>query len=173
MKQRLEDLFAPTRNMLHSNYFEEAQLFNLLPVAVSVCDASGILVNFNRKATELWGRKPKVGDRDERFCGSSRLYEPGGMAVSHNESPVALCLADGLVRKNVQMIIERPDLAKVLVQMDVSPIFDEEGNLLGVINCFSELKYQVPADTGKEKLLQILKEGENQFYRLFQDLQTP
>lgn len=174
MKQRPEDLLVPTRNMLHSNYFEEAQLFNLLPIAVSVCDASGTLVNFNRKAVEFWGRKPKPGNKDERFCGSFKLYEIGGGVIPHSASPVAACLEDGLARKSVELIVERPDLTRVIVQMDISPIFDVDGNLLGVINCFSESARQTPIrDNGKQKLLAILKETENQFYQLFQNLQTP
>ena len=45
-------------------------LFELSPVAVYSCDASGVIQNFNHRAAELWGRTPAPGDRDERFCGS-------------------------------------------------------------------------------------------------------
>jgi PAS domain S-box-containing protein len=36
-------------------------LFELGPVAVYACDASGVIQNFNRRAVELWGRKPVLG----------------------------------------------------------------------------------------------------------------
>jgi PAS domain-containing protein len=33
-------------------------LFELGPVAVYSCDASGVIQNFNRRAAELWNREP-------------------------------------------------------------------------------------------------------------------
>jgi PAS domain-containing protein len=42
-----------------------------IPAAVYVCAADGRIVRFNRRAAELWGRTPEIGDTDERFCGSS------------------------------------------------------------------------------------------------------
>src|SRR5882724_8184109 len=44
-------------------------LFELGPVAVYSCDASGLIQQFNRRAAELWGRAPVRGDTHERFCG--------------------------------------------------------------------------------------------------------
>jgi PAS domain-containing protein len=44
-------------------------LFELVPVAVYVCDRAGVIQSFNRRAAELWGREPAFGDTDERFCG--------------------------------------------------------------------------------------------------------
>ena len=49
-------------------------LFDLAPVAVYSCDASGVIQDYNSRAAELFGRKPEVGDTDEKFCGSFRMY---------------------------------------------------------------------------------------------------
>jgi PAS domain S-box-containing protein len=45
-------------------------LFDLGPVAVYSCDAAGVIQEFNRRAVELWGCEPVLGDTDKRFCGS-------------------------------------------------------------------------------------------------------
>jgi PAS domain-containing protein len=42
------------------NWFS-SDLLEILPAAVYVCDADGVLVAYNRRATELWGRTPKIG----------------------------------------------------------------------------------------------------------------
>ena len=42
-------------------------LFDLGPVAVYSCDASGVIQEFNRRAVELWGSERVVGDTDKRF----------------------------------------------------------------------------------------------------------
>jgi PAS domain-containing protein len=51
-------------------------LFELGPVAVYSCDASGVITAFNRRAAEMWGRAPVLGDTHERFCGSVKLFRP-------------------------------------------------------------------------------------------------
>src|ERR1035441_723028 len=37
-------------------------LFELGPVGIYSCDASGTLMEFNRRAVELWGGEPKPGN---------------------------------------------------------------------------------------------------------------
>jgi PAS domain S-box-containing protein len=53
-------------------------LFELGPSAVYSCDARGVIQDFNRRATGLWGRTPTRGDDSERFCGSIRMFRPDG-----------------------------------------------------------------------------------------------
>jgi hypothetical protein len=50
------------------------RLFQQLPFAVYVCDRDGLVLRYNRRAAELWGRTPKLGDPNERFCGSYRMF---------------------------------------------------------------------------------------------------
>ncbi len=54
------------------------QLFDHLPVAVYVCEASGSIIYFNDQAAKLWGRSPNLNDRYDRFCGSYRMYSLDG-----------------------------------------------------------------------------------------------
>ena len=67
-------------------------LFEMGPVAVYSCDASGVIQNFNHRAVELWGRKPATGTSDERFCGAFKLYYPDGRLMRHNQNPMAQVL---------------------------------------------------------------------------------
>src|ERR1700709_683666 len=55
-----------------------ARLFEPLPFAVYVCDRDGLVLRYNRRAAELWGRSPKLSDPNERFCGSHRMFRPDG-----------------------------------------------------------------------------------------------
>jgi PAS domain-containing protein len=72
------------------------RLVDVMPVAVYVCDASGIIQDYNRRAVELWGREPKLGDPAQRYCGSLRLYAPDGTLVPHQESKMAEVLRTGI-----------------------------------------------------------------------------
>ena len=64
-------------------------LFDLGPVAIYSCDATGVIQEFNRRATELWGRAPALGDTDERFCSSFKLFRPDGSFLAHEQCPMA------------------------------------------------------------------------------------
>ncbi|HLL42854.1 MAG TPA: hypothetical protein VK369_06920, partial [Segetibacter sp.] len=121
------DVIDSVQQILQSEYLRDSNILNLLPSAVYVCDASGVVVNYNRKAVELWGRTPKKGAKDEFYCGSLKLYYPDGNYLPHHETPVAACLADVLPREDMEVIIERPDLSRRIVRENIVPIKDEQG----------------------------------------------
>jgi PAS domain S-box-containing protein len=134
-----QEMIAPIRQILKEAYFGESYILNLLPHAVYVCDVSGKIVHYNRKAVELWGRTPQKGHTDDLYCGSFKLYYPNGIHLPHDETPVAACLADGLPRENFEVVIERPDHSQITVRVNIVPIKDENGDLLGMINCFYDI----------------------------------
>jgi PAS domain S-box-containing protein len=125
--------------ILQADYLRESNILNLLPSAVYVCDRSGAIVNYNRKATELWGRVPKKGDKEERYCGSFRIYHLDGSLLPHDETPVVACLKYGLITEDKEVIFERPDLSRIIVRVNIVPIKDEQGNILGMINSFYDI----------------------------------
>ena len=57
-----------------------------IPGAVYLCDHEGRVTHYNNEAAELWGRLP---GRDERFCGSHRLFRLDGTSIRHDECPMA------------------------------------------------------------------------------------
>ena len=66
-----------------------ARLFEQLPFAVYICDRNGLVVRYNHRAAELWGRTPKLGDPNERFCGSYKMFRPDGSLLPHHQCPMA------------------------------------------------------------------------------------
>ena len=85
------------------------RLFEQLPFAVYVCDRDGLVLRYNRRAAELWGRSPKLGDPDERFCGSYRMFRPDGSLLPHHQCPMADVLRTGISVRQQEVHIERPD----------------------------------------------------------------
>ena len=58
---------------LSSDWFS-GDLIETLPTAVYLCNAEAVVVAYNRRAAELWGRAPSAGDTDEKYCGA---HKPG------------------------------------------------------------------------------------------------
>jgi PAS domain-containing protein len=61
--------------------------------AVYTCDSTGAINYYNKRAADLWGRRPIIDGTPERFCGSCRLYWSDGMPMPHDQSPMADVLA--------------------------------------------------------------------------------
>ena len=114
-------------------------IFDLIPAAVYVCDRNGVIVKYNRRAAELWGRTPKLGDPAERFCGSYRLYRLNGDSLPHAECPVADVLRSGESVRDQEVIIERPDGSRIIALANIDPVRDEAGAIAGAINCFQDV----------------------------------
>ena len=112
-------------------------LVEMLPLAAYACDRDGRILWFNRRAAELWGRRPRVGDETERFCGSYKLYFDGRF-VPHDECPMAMVLRSGVPVHGAEGAIERPDGSMVWATVHIEPVEDEDGTIVGAINCFHE-----------------------------------
>src|SRR6266404_3594266 len=115
------------------------RLVELMPVAVYVCDTSGIIQSYNTRAVELWGREPKLGDTAQRYCGSLRLYSPDGKFVAHEDSKMAEVLKTGVEARDLEVVIERPDGSRITVLVNIAPLRNRAGELIGAMNCFQDI----------------------------------
>ena len=115
-------------------------LFDRGPVAIYSVDASGVIQEFNAVAARLWGREPKRGDIDDRFCGSQRLYSPDGIPLPYALTPVAKVLDGQLPEaRDVEVLVERPDGSRITVVANVVPLRNGQGDITGAINCFYDI----------------------------------
>jgi len=114
-------------------------LLQCLPIGVYCCEPDGTISNFNLRAAALWGRMPRLGDTDERFCGAHKLFLPDGTPLPHNKTPMAEALRSGKAAHDVKVIVERPDGSRVHVLVNIDPLYDKEGVLVGAVNCFQDI----------------------------------
>ena len=108
-----------------------------LPLGIYACDAAGRILWFNRRAAEIWGRSPRLGDNGERFCGSYKLFF-GGRQVGREQTPMAEALRAGIAIDGVEGRVERPDGSQVWATVHIAPVRDDEGQVVGAVNCFHE-----------------------------------
>src|SRR5258708_850968 len=123
------------------------RLVEVMPVAVYVCDTSGIIQNYNNRAVELWGREPKLGDPAQRYCGALRLYAPDGTLVPHHESKMAEVLRTGIEARDLEVVIERPDGSCITVLVNIVPLRNGGEELIGAMNCFQDITERKRAQT--------------------------
>ena len=120
----------------------QRQVFDQLPVAVYVCEASGLIVYFNDQAAKLWGRSPNLNDCYDRFCGSYRMYSLDGEPIPHAECPMAEVLRTGMSVTDREIVIERADGSRGVALVNINPLKDATGKVIGAINCFQDITEQ-------------------------------
>jgi PAS domain S-box-containing protein len=135
-------------------------LVEKLPAAVYVCDSDAVVVAFNKRATELWGRTPRAGDTDQKFCGAYKLFHPDGRHLPHNETPMEYVLRTGEPASDQEVIIQRPDGSRVTVLVNIAPVFDDGGVQIGAVNCFQDLTVQKQAEQERAQLREELRQAQ-------------
>jgi PAS domain S-box-containing protein len=129
--------------LLRSSFQELATvtqaILDAMPTALYVCAADGVILRYNQRAAELWGRTPRLGETDERYCGSFRLYHLDGRPLAHTDTPMAQVLRTGQPAHGLEVLIERPDGSRRTVLVNIEPLLDDQGRVLGAINCFQDI----------------------------------
>jgi PAS domain S-box-containing protein len=134
-----------------------ARLFEQLPFAIYICDRDGLVLRYNRRAAELWGRSPKPGDPNERFCGSYRMFRPDGSPLAHHQCPMADVLRTGVSVREQEVHIDRPNGSRGVALVDIEPIRDSNGNIVGAVNCFQDITERKRNEEAAQRLAAIVE----------------
>ena len=135
------------------------RLVEVMPIAVYVCDKAGIIQHYNQRAVELWGREPRPGDPAQRHCGSLRLYSPDGRLVPHEQSKMAEVLRTGIEARDLEIGMEQPDGSCRTVLVNIVPLRNAAGELIGAMNCFQDITDRKRAEESlreSERLLRVV-----------------
>jgi PAS domain S-box-containing protein len=106
-----------------------------LPVAMYACDMDGRIVWFNSRAVALWGRTPRTDNDVERFFGA---YWFEGRQITAEDTPISAVLKTGIPIRGVEGLVERPDGSRVWTMAHIEPVKDDNGRIVGAINCLHE-----------------------------------
>jgi two-component system cell cycle sensor histidine kinase/response regulator CckA len=128
-------------------------LFELGPVAIYSCDASGTILEFNQRAAELWMCKPSEREVNERYCGSFKLHYPDGTPMAHEDCPMAQVVTGKIPgAKDREIVIERPDGSMITAVVNIVTLKDDHGKIMGAINCFHDI---TESKLAQEQILRV------------------
>jgi signal transduction histidine kinase/ActR/RegA family two-component response regulator len=129
-------LIDPPKLKLHRLPSDPSQLYcllDVLPVAAYVCDSQGLITYFNPLAEQIWGLVPQLNDATQRFCGSFKLCQGDGSTLRNDDSCMARTLQTGREFQGEEVLIERPDAIRVIVQIHTHPFHDAFGKISGAV----------------------------------------
>ena len=148
---------ARAEGALHQSEERYRTLFDLAPIAVYSIDAEGVIQQFNSHAAELWGREPVIGDTDQLFCGSIKMFRSDGSFMPHDECPMAEVVSGKTSEvHDAEVLIEREDGSLITVIVNIRQLRDNDGKVVGAINCFYDITARKQTEARQHLLLQEL-----------------
>ena len=129
------------------------QLADHLPEAVYSCDNAGVVIDFNPAAATLWGRTPQVGA--EYWCGSHAMFTIEGVALRHDECPMAVAIREQREVGRIEAVVERPDGERRYVLAHPRLMRDAEGAIIGAVNVVIDITERRRAEDQLRRLDQM------------------
>lgn len=133
---------APTPTLFASFLTLDQAILDALPIGVYTCNVEGQIVRVNHRAVQLWGRAPKLLDAAQKFCGSFRVETLDGDFIPPEETPMARAVLTGQSFEGVEAVVHNPDGRRWVARVNVAPLRDEDGGIVGGINCFLDVTHE-------------------------------
>jgi PAS domain S-box-containing protein len=128
---------SASASLLEQELKASGEILDVLPIATCICDASGRIVQYNRRAVELWGRTPEPGQTHDDFTAQNRFLTLDGDLLPR--SRIAEVFSTGQPIRDEEITVQRVNRPSLVVLLNIDPLFDAEGRLIGVINCFQDI----------------------------------
>ena len=129
---------------LERNERKFRELLEALPAAIYVTDADGYVTYCNQAAVNLWGRRPTFGE--DRWCDLARFYDRDGVPMPVGDCPTEIALRQGRSVRSVEAIFERLDGTRIPIMPHPTPVYDEAGAVVGVINLTLDISERKAAE---------------------------
>jgi PAS domain S-box-containing protein len=133
-------------------------ILDMLPIATFICDVKGTILQYNRHAVDIWGHVPQPGETHERFTANARFFDIDGTPLQRSE--LAEVLATGKPARDVERIVKRMDGAEVIVSLNIDPLRNAKGELIGAVNCFLDITERKRTDAALDHSRRLTLEQE-------------
>jgi PAS domain S-box-containing protein len=131
-----------------------------LPVAICIYDHSGRIVRYNQAALDIWGRKPDPNITHQQFVAECKFYGPGGRLLPYSDMPLVKVLKSGRAVREQEFTVLRPDGGRITTVVNINPLRDAAGHIVGAINCIRDVTERKLIDEAYRQSQEHLREQE-------------
>ena len=130
-------------------------ILDMLPIATFICDARGTILQYNRRAVEIWGRAPRPGQSHSDFRARSFDLDGAGRAFDDFQGA-----GDGHAGARCRTHHRAGRRFLVIVSVNVDPLRDAKGKVVGAVNCFLDITERKRMDDELKHSRQLTLEQE-------------
>jgi PAS domain S-box-containing protein len=123
-------------------------ILDMLPIATFICDAAGTILQYNRRAAEIWGHTPEPGQTHDQFRQSSHFRDLDSRPMTR--SLLSEVLATGVPVRDAERMVVRADGTQLFVSVNIDPLRNTKGELVGAVNCFLDITERKRTDEALE-----------------------
>jgi PAS domain S-box-containing protein len=131
-----------------------------LPMAICIYDHLGRIVRYNQAAVEIWGRVPEPNTTHQKFVAECKFYGTGGRLLPYGEMPLVTALESGREVREQEYTVVRPDGRRVTTIVNINPLRDAGGRVVGAINCIRDVTERKLIDEAFRQSQEYLREQE-------------
>ncbi len=121
-----------------------------LPVPIYTTDEAGAVTYWNRACVDFAGREPTLGE--DHWCVTWQIYTTTGDRLPHHKCPMAQAIREERPVRGTVAIAMRPDGTRRAFTPYPTPLFDDDGKLIGAVNMLVDVsaeQAEVLADQAK------------------------
>ena len=109
-------------------------------------DEAGFITYYSKLAAEIWGRTPGLGDTYQRFVSPYIQYRQEGRFLPRGQSPMYDVLAGRIPGVfDAEVYIYRPDYSYIVAIVNIAPLVDDNGKVVGAVKSFCQHPLRKPA----------------------------
>ena len=97
------------------------------------------MLRVNRQAFRLWGKGFHSLEPIQRFFGAFRIEDLQGRPFQSKETPMARAALSGESFEGIEAVIQNPDGKRWVARLNVAPLRDVGGTVVGAITCFQDV----------------------------------
>lgn len=120
------------RQALQLESEQRHSVLDAIPVPVYLTDPNGTLTYCNPACREMAGRDPQPGK--DRWCVTWKLRSLSDEPLPHDRCPMAIAIKERREVRGEVAIAMRPDGARKAFMPFPTPLFSNDGRLVGAIN---------------------------------------
>ena len=135
-----EDILSAALAVLHERDDTLFVALDSLPAPIYVTDANGFVTYFNSACIGFAGRLPVVGK--DQWCVTWKLFTDNGDLLPHALCPMADAIKGNRRIRGVTAVAERPDGTRVNFMAYPTPLYGEDGELVGAVNMLIDITEQ-------------------------------
>jgi PAS domain S-box-containing protein len=136
------------------------EIADAIPAGVVVIEkANGKIIYVNEKAISLYGVDPSGLELPEHSTRRMKILTLSGQTYPPEQLPASQALLTGKEAKD-ELIIERPDGSRVIVDASAKPIIDKGGQVIAAVGIFDDI-------TARKKSEEAINEQKNLLEKVF------